>query len=72
MAITVSNMINGSVQQLSPVQLATLYGAGNIRTPSKNFALNFRHHHVVFTSGVPVVVDASLAAALTAAGAPVV
>lgn len=72
MAITVPNMVNGTLQQLTPAQLATQYGAGNIRTPSKNFALNFRGHHVQFASGVPVVVDAKLAAALTAVGAPVV
>jgi hypothetical protein len=68
MAITVTN---GVTQELTAAQLSTAYGAGNIKTPSKDFVFPYKGHHIKFTNGKPKVVDAQLAAALTAAGAPV-
>jgi hypothetical protein len=62
---------NGQMQQLTAAQLSTKYGAGNLRTPSANFTLRFEGQIVHFYKNVPMVVTAALAAALTAASAPV-
>lgn len=62
---------NGQISQLTPAQLTTKYGSGNIKTPSTNFTLRFEGQIVHFYKGVPMVVTAALAAALTAANAPV-
>lgn len=69
---TVACATNGSLAQLTGTQLGTLYGAGNVKTPTKDFTLNYKGHHVQFFNGVPVVCDAQLLAALTAISAPVV
>jgi hypothetical protein len=64
-------MTNGAVSALSAAQVNTAFGAGNCRTSSKNFAFHYKGHTINFPKGVPVPVDAALAAVLTAAGAPV-
>lgn len=68
---TVANHANGVVGAYSPAQITAAYGAGNVKTASKNFVFHYRGHSVTFHKGVPVVVDAGLAAALAAASAPV-
>jgi hypothetical protein len=68
---TTSSHANGVMGNLSAAQVNTAFGAGNCRTSSVNFAFHHRGQTITFSKGVPVPVDAALAAALTAAGAPV-
>lgn len=68
---TTPNMINGVEQELTPAQASTLYGSGNIKTPTKSFSLNYKGLHMNFFKGVPVVCDTALLAALAATSAPV-
>ena len=68
---TVPVAIGQSITNQTPSQLATTFGAGNIRTPTKNFSLKYNGHTLSYTKNVPFVVDAPLLAALTAANAPV-
>lgn len=63
---------NGQIQSLSAAQVSTKYGAGNVRTPTRNFTLRFQGTLMQFTANVPFVVTPDLATALTAANAPVV
>jgi hypothetical protein len=63
---------NGQIQSLSAAQVSTKYGAGNIKTPSRNFSLRFQGALMQFFANVPFVVTPDLAAALVAANAPVV
>ncbi|MFC4526408.1 hypothetical protein ISN76_12950 [Dyella halodurans] len=62
----------GQLQELTAAQLTTKYGAGNIKTPTKNFSINYKGQHLVGYKNIPIVCDAPLLAALAAAGAPVV
>jgi hypothetical protein len=64
--------VGGSIINMTAAQATTQFGSGNIKTPTKNFSIAYRGHTVVGRVGVPIVVDAGLLAALTAAGAPVV
>lgn len=69
---TISHAVgNGQLQQLTAAQISTKYGAGNVKTPSANFTLRFEGQLLHFYKNVPFVVTTSLAAALTAANAPV-
>lgn len=69
---TIGNVINGVHQELTPAQAATAYGAPNVKTPTKNFTLNYKGMHLNGFKGIPIVCDAALLAALAATGAPVV
>lgn len=71
-ADTVPVAIGSVVQNHTPAMLSTLYGAGNIRTPTKNFSIRYNGHTLSYQKNVPFVVDAALLAALTAVNAPVV
>ena len=71
-ATTVSNVVNGVHQELTAAQTSTAYGSGNIKTPTANFTLPYKGSHVQGRKGIPLVCDAALRAALSAAGAPVV
>lgn len=62
---------NGQLQQLTPAQLTTKYGAGNSKTPSANFTMKFQGQTMHFYKNVPFVTTPDLLAALTAANAPV-
>lgn len=62
---------NGQLQELTPAQLVAKYGSGNVKTPSRNFAMRHNGHLVMFYKNVPVVVDAALSATFTAVNAPV-
>ena len=62
----------GQIAQLTPTQAAAQFGAGNIKTPTAHFTIEYAGQVVIGRKGVPMVVDAGLLAALTAAGAPVV
>lgn len=63
---------NGQIQELTAAQLTTKYGPSNIKTPTKNFVLNYRGAHMTCRKGIPIVCDAALLIALAAIGAPVV
>jgi hypothetical protein len=65
-----SNVNSGVTQALTPSQMMAQFGS-SLRTASRSFGITFRGHHIAFNKGVPVVCDAALIAALTAAGAPV-
>lgn len=67
----ISHQSGGVTQALTAAQLSTKFGAGNIRTPSKNFSITYQGQHLSFTKNVPFVVDAGLAAYLTSINAPV-
>lgn len=70
---TVSNTApNGVLQELTPAQASTVYGGGNIKTPTKNFTLNYKGLHVNCFKNVPLICDAAMLAALAATSAPVV
>jgi hypothetical protein len=72
-ADTIPNAVgNGQMQQLTTAQLTTQYGAGNIKTPTKNFSITVGGHTIHGYAGVPIVTNPALLAALTAANAPVV
>ena len=63
---------NGQNSELTPAQVKTKFGAGNTKTASVNFSFPWQGSHINFRKGVPVVItDATLLAALAAAGAPV-
>lgn len=63
---------NGILAEISPATAATIYGAPNIKTPTKNFTLNYRGMHLNCFKNVPLICDAALLAALAAISAPVV
>ena len=62
----------GVLQELTPAQITTKYGAGNIKTPTKNFTLNYKGLHLNCFKNMPIVCDAALLAAFAATNAPVV
>lgn len=61
----------GQLQELTAAQISTKYGAGNIKTPTKNFSINYKGQHIVGYKNIPIVCDAALLSALAAFGAPV-
>lgn len=63
---------SGVLQELTAAQAATKFGAGNIKTPLKNFTLNYKGLHMNCFKNVPIVCDAALIAAFAATSAPVV
>ena len=65
-------MGNGQHAPLTPAQITTKYGSGNIKTPTKNFSITYMGLHIVGYKNIPIVCDAALLAALAACGAPVV
>ena len=67
----VSVVVNGVMTAQTPAQIAASFGAGNIKTATKDFAFNWRGHTIRFARGVPVVVTPELTTALALHGAPV-
>lgn len=63
---------NGQLQELTAAQVATKYGSGNIKTPTRNFPFCFNGHHGQAFKGIPIVCDTALLAYFAATGAPVV
>ena len=63
--------VNGVISNLSTSAMTTLYGAGNIKTPSAEFSFIRNGHTIHLTKGVPMVVDAAFITFLTSIGAPV-
>lgn len=61
----------GVIGNQSVAQLTANYGAGNIKTPTKDFALNVNGHLVAFKKGVPVVTNTQLNALFTQHNCPV-
>jgi len=68
----ISHASGGVTSSLTASQLASKFGAANVKTPTKNFSFCYNGHHISGRAGVPFVVDVGLAAALAAANAPVV
>lgn len=68
---TIASASRGVIGNLTPAQVVTTYGAGNVKTASKNFVFHYKGHSISFPKGVPIPVDPGLAAALLAANAPV-
>lgn len=69
--VAVPCITNGVISNLSASDMSARFGAGNIKTASAPFVIHHRGHTIAFAKGVPMVVDAALASALTAANAPV-
>lgn len=69
---TVPVAINGIISEHTPTQLVNRFGAGNVKTPTKNFTVKHNGCVMAFRAGVPVVVDAALLATFTAHNCPVV
>ena len=67
----VPHIANGVHTQLDYADTADRHGAENLRTATENFAIHYNGALVQFHAGIAVRVDVSLAAALDAAGAPV-
>lgn len=59
----------GQMQELTAAQVSTKYGAGNIKTPTKNFTLNYGGQHMNCLKNIPIVCsDPVLLALLVASG----
>lgn len=63
---------NGQIQEMTAAQITTKYGAALIKTPTKNFTMNFHGAHMTCRKNIPIVCDAALLAAFAAINAPVV
>lgn len=60
------------VGALTSTQMSTKYAGLTQKTPTKNFAFPWKGHTTSYEKGHPFMCPADLAAALVAAGAPVV
>ena len=69
---TVPVAIGSVIQGHTPAMLTSLYGAGNLKTPTANFSANVGGHTLSFRKGVPFVTNLSMLAALLAQNAPIV
>ena len=69
---TVPVAIGSVIQNHSQAALTNVFGAGNIKTPTKSFSIFYNGHTLSFNKGVPFVADSALQATLTANSAPVV
>ncbi|WP_416052761.1 hypothetical protein [Cupriavidus basilensis] len=67
----VPSVVGGVVSNQTVAQMTTTYGAGNIKTPTKDFSLNVNGHTVGYRKGVPVVTNAALNALFTLHNCPV-
>lgn len=63
--------VGSTISNQTVAQLTATYGAGNIKTPTKDFSLNVNGHVVAFKKGVPVVTNAQLNALFTLHNCPV-
>lgn len=61
---------DSSIEQVTPAAALTQY-AGNVKTPSQNFGIAVNGQVVSCLNAVPIVTTGGLAAAFSAAGAPV-
>jgi hypothetical protein len=60
---------NGQCLEYTPAQLATKYGAGNVKTPTANFTFLFQGQHMNCLKNIPVVcLEPGLLAAMIATG----
>lgn len=64
--------VNNVLGQLTSGQMSTAYSGLTQKTPTKNFTFTYLGQHISFENGHPVMCSTALAAALVAAGAPVV
>jgi len=63
---------NGQHAQMTAAQVSTLFGAGNVSTPSAHFEISVGPNLIDCRKSLPIVKSAELSAAFAAAGAPVV
>lgn len=61
-----------TIDNLTAAQLSTKFGAGNVKTPTQDFAITVEGKTLTFKKGVPVVMDTHLQAHFTTHSAPVV
>lgn len=62
----------GVTRSYTVAQMNTLYGAGNVKTPTASFVLPWNGVSLNFVKGLPVFCEPALLAKLAALGAPVV
>lgn len=62
---------NGQHAELSAAQMTTKYGAGNLKTPTKDFTVHVDGHVFTGRKNVPFVTTPEMLAKLLAAGAPI-
>jgi hypothetical protein len=67
-----SHHVSNVLGQLTSAQLVTAYPSLTQKTPTKSFSFPWNGHTMNFIKSVPVMCETTLAAALAAAGAPVV
>ena len=68
---TVPVASGGVIQSTTPAQFLSAF-AGNVKTPTANFAAHVNGHTLSFRKGVPFVTTPALLVALTAQNAPIV
>lgn len=64
--------VNNVLGLITASQMATTYSGLTQKTPTKNFAFPWKGHTTSYQNGVAFMCPTDLAAALVAAGAPVV
>jgi hypothetical protein len=64
------SQFDSTIEQVTPAAALTQY-SGNVKTPSQNFGIMCNGQVLEYLNAVPLVTTGGLAAALTAAGAPV-
>lgn len=68
----IPSAVGNVISNQTVAQMTASYGAGNIKTPTKDFSLNVNGHTVSFRKGVPVPTNAALNALFTLHNCPVV
>jgi hypothetical protein len=64
------HVANGEMQAQTITGLKAAY-PGQVYVANRSFTMNYHGHHLAMTKGLPQVLDPTLLAALTAAGAPI-
>lgn len=68
----IPSVVGNTVAAQTVAQMTATYGAGNIKTPTKDFSLNVNGHLVDYRKGVPVVTNPALTALFTLHNCPVI
>lgn len=69
---TTSAIGSGQHQELTAAALVSKFGSANVKTPTRNFAINLGGHAFTGRKNVPFVTSPEMLASLLAAGAPIV
>lgn len=67
----IPSVVGRTVSNQTVAQMTATYGAGNIKTPTKDFSLSVNGHLVAYRKGVPVVTNAALNALFALHNCPV-